>query len=90
MAIESLLASMLDLLREEERPALRQRIMKALSEHSQGQDRDESQALRFLQDLDIFVHWRGADFMYARGIAETLRVGEDMFELAYAMKRALR
>lgn len=88
MEIESLLDRLLALLREEERPALRQRILTALADHAGGQD--EAQALRFLQDLDIFVHWRGADFMYARGIAETLRVGEDMFELAYAMKRALR
>lgn len=90
MDIESLLDRLLTLLREEERPALRQRILTALADHAGGRDGNEAEVLRFLQDLDIFVHWRGADFMYARGIAETLRVGEDMFELAYAMKRALR
>lgn len=90
MEVESLLARMLGLLREEERPALHQRILAAMADHARGQEGDEAQALRFLQDLDILVHWRGADFMYSRGIAETLRVGEDIFELAYAMKRAQR
>ena len=51
---------------------------------------DETGALRFLQDLDIFVNMRGPEFMYSRGIAETLRVGEDIFELAYVMKQATR
>ena len=45
--------------------------------------------MRYLKDLDIFVSWRGADFMYSRGIAETLRVGEDIWELAYQFKKAM-
>ena len=49
----------------------------------------EARAMRFLKDLDIFVAWRGADFMYSRGIAETLREAEDIWELAYQFKKAM-
>lgn len=79
----TILARLVDLLREEARPALRTRITAALP----AQD---TEALRFLQDLDIFVNMPGPDFIYSRGIAETLRVGEDIFELAYVMKQAMR
>ena len=75
MEYEALLTKMTNMLHEEERPVLRKRI--------------EDRSLRYLQDLDIFLHMRGAEFMYSRGIAETLRVGEEIFELAYAMKRAM-
>lgn len=87
MEREALLNSLLDLLEERQRPALRARIEAALAEQAGGGD--DAKALRFLKDLDIFVHLRGTEFMYSRGIAETLRVGEDIFELAYAMKRAM-
>lgn len=90
MERETLLTKLMSLLEEDQRPALRRRIEDALERQARGDARDGPRALRFLQDLDIFVHLRGADFMYSRGIAETLRVGEDIFELAYVMKRALR
>ena len=88
MEREALLTKLMDMLREDERAGLRQRIEDTLAR--QGDGEDKARDLRFLQDLDIFVNLRGADFMYSRGIAETLRVGEDIFELAYVMKRALR
>ena len=90
MEHETLLTKMLNMLREEERTALRKRIEDTLVRNTIGDGKDEACSLRYLQDLDIFLHMRGAEFMYARGIAETLRVGEEIFELAYAMKRALR
>jgi len=86
---ETILTKMVDMLREEDRPVLRQRIEAAAAEAGDG-GRDVPGALRFLKDLDIYVNMRGADFIYTRGIAESLRVGEDIFELAYAMKHALR
>lgn len=79
----ALLSRIVDSLREDERPALRERIGNALAEQ------DSSAAeLRFLKDLDIFMSLPGPAFMYSRGIAETLRVGEDIFELAYVLRRA--
>ncbi len=92
---EALLAKMVGMLRQDKQPALRKRIEEAVAEHARGHmgqtgTQAEAVALRFLQDLDIFVNMRGADFIYSRGIAETLRVGEDIFELAYVMKHALR
>lgn len=86
---DTLLNRLLNLLREDQRPLLRSRIESAVAEAA-GPGGQESDALRFLQDLDIFVNMPGPDFMYSRGIAETLRVGEDIFDLAYAMKQALR
>lgn len=87
---ETLLTRLVGMLRHEERPALRKRIESAVAEQCGAEGQNGPIALRFLQDLDIFVNMRGPDFMYSRGIAETLRVGEDIFELAYVMKRALR
>ena len=89
MEHEALMAKMMNMLREEARPALRNRIEETLACNSKDDGKDESRSLRYLQDLDIYLHMRGADFMYSRGIAETLRVGEEFFELAYAMKRAM-
>jgi hypothetical protein len=89
MEHEALLTKMTDMLCEEERPALRKRIENTLALNSKGDDKDEARSLRYLQDLDIFLNMRGAEFMYSRGIAETLRVGEEIFELAYTMKRAM-
>ncbi len=90
MEHEALLTKMTGMLREEERPALRKRIEDTLARNAKGDGKDGARSLRYLQDLDIFLHMRGADFMYTRGIAETLRVGEEIFELAYVMKRAMR
>jgi hypothetical protein len=98
MEREALFVKLLDLLREDERPALRQKIEQAVDSQIKGEGGDgiagdaasEARALRFLQDLDIFINWRGPDFIYSRGIAESLRVGEDIFELAYQFKHAMR
>lgn len=87
---EALIVKMVGMLREEEQPALRKRIELAVAAQAGDEGRDGPSALRFLKDLDIYVNMRGADFIYTRGIAESLRVGEDIFELAYAMKHALR
>jgi hypothetical protein len=89
MEHEALLTKITKMLREEERAALRKRIEDTLARNSKNDGKDKARALRYLQDLDIFLHMRGADFMYARGIADTLRVGEEIFELAYVMKRAM-
>jgi len=100
MEHEALMTKLLDMLRDDKRPILKEKIELALEEQRRGglatangagaQDDGEARALRFLKDLDIFVNWRGADFMYSRGIAETLRVGEDIWELAYQFKHAMR
>lgn len=66
-----------------QREAFRARIGAALDERDSAADE-----LRFLQDLDIFLSMAGPAFMYSRGIAETLRVGEEIFELAYAIRQA--
>ena len=89
MEHEALLTKMTNMLREEERPALRKRIEDTLARNSKGDGKDDARSLSYLQDLDIFLNMRGAEFMYSRGIAETLRVGEEIFELAYTMKRAM-
>lgn len=83
MEREALLNRIVDSLREDARPALRARIEAALAEQDSG-----AGELRFLKDLDIFMSLPGPAFMYSRGIAETLRVGEDIFELAYVLRRA--
>lgn len=90
MTSETLLKNLLGLLPEAVRPELRGRIEAALAAQARGDGKDEARAMRYLKDLDIFVHVSGPQFMYSRGIAETLRVGEDIFELAYAMKRAMQ
>jgi hypothetical protein len=87
---EEKLAQLLELLPEAARGGMRDRIEAALAGQRRGDAEDEARAMRFLQDLDIFVHISGPQFMYSRGIAETLRVGEEIFELAYAMKRAMQ
>jgi hypothetical protein len=79
----ALLNRIVDSLPAQERPALRERIEAALAEQDSG-----AGELRFLKDLDIFMSLPGPAFMYSRGIAETLRVGEDIFELAYVLRRA--
>lgn len=90
MENDALLNKLMDLVREDKRTGLRERIANTLNLiRGSGAD-GEHQAARFLQDLDVYVHLSGPQFMYSRGIAETLRVGEDIFELAYAVKKALR
>jgi hypothetical protein len=86
---ETLLAQLVDMAHEDARPALRRRIEAALGEQRGEYGKGETMAQRFLKDLNIYVNMPGKEFMYTRGIAETLRVGEDIFELAYAMKRAM-
>lgn len=86
---ETLLTQMVDLAHENARPELRSRIEAALAEQSGEYGTGGTRAQRFLEDLNIYVHMSGKEFMYTRGIAETLRVGEDIFELAYALKRAM-
>lgn len=86
---EALLEKMLNRLHESERPAIRKRIEAAVARHANKDGREHARILRYLEDLDIYLNMRGADFMYTRGIAESLRVGEEIFDLAYAMKRAM-
>jgi hypothetical protein len=89
MTIEAKLIQVLELLPEDARPAMRARIEAVLVGQRRGDADDDARIMRYLQDLDIFVHVSGPQFMYSRGIAETLRVGEDIFELAYDMKKAM-
>lgn len=89
---EELLAKLLSMLQEDKKADLHSKIDAALAEEAAKAAtpaEGEKRAMRYLKDLDIFVSWRGADFMYSRGIAETLRVGEDIWELAYQFKKAM-
>ena len=86
---ELLLNKMVDRLPEDKRPALRKRIEDAVLEQAGAEGPCGPTAHRFLKDLDIFLNMRGPDFIYSRGIAESLRVGEDIFELAYVLKKAM-
>ncbi|OIN99454.1 MAG: hypothetical protein AUJ49_11165 [Desulfovibrionaceae bacterium CG1_02_65_16] len=93
MERETLLAKLLNMLREDQKADLHAKIEAALAEQVSAAPtpaEGEANAMRFLKDLDIFVSWRGADFIYSRGIAESLRVGEDIWELAYQFKHAMR
>lgn len=87
---EVIMSKVVDMVREDRRPAVRRRIEDALAEQVGVEGPDGPTALRFLKDLDIFVNMRGPDFIYSRGIAESLRVGEDIFELAYVIKHAMQ
>jgi hypothetical protein len=89
MERETLMAKLLDLVREGERSQMRRKIEEALASLPLQEACQENAQASFLNDLRILSTWRGPDFIYSRGIAETLRVGEDIFELAYAMKRAM-
>lgn len=89
MEREQLLNGLMDLVREDRRPALRRKIQDALDALPQGGPEHEANQARYLTDLGILARWRGPDFIYSRGIAETLRVDEEFFELAYAIKRAM-
>ncbi|WP_022660384.1 hypothetical protein [Paucidesulfovibrio longus] len=87
---ESLLSKVVGMVREDQRTVLRRRIEEAVIEEAGGEGPCGPKAYRFLKDLDIFINMPGPDFIYSRGIAESLRVGEDIFELAYVIKRAMQ
>lgn len=86
---ETLLNTMVDRLPEDKRPALRERIEQAVLAQAGAEGPCGPTAYRFLKDLSLFLNMRGPDFIYSRGIAESLRVGEDIFELAYVLKKAM-
>ncbi|MBZ2173287.1 hypothetical protein K6142_14740 [Cupidesulfovibrio sp. SRB-5] len=88
--LERVLQGLLAMLRDGERDRLRARIEAAVAAEARGEADDAARQLRFVQDLDILVHVHGPQFMYSRGIAETLRVGEDIVELAYDLQKALK
>ncbi|WP_419784885.1 hypothetical protein [Pseudodesulfovibrio sp.] len=87
---ETLMNKVVGQLRENMRDPMRKRIEDAVVEQVGDEKPEGSTGQRFLQDLDIFMNMRGPDFIYSRGIAESLRVGEDIFELAYVLKRAMQ
>lgn len=88
--LDRVLQGLLAMLRDDERDRLRARIEAAVAAEARGEADDAARQLRFVQDLDILVHVHGPQFMYSRGIAETLRVGEDIVELAYDLQKALK
>jgi hypothetical protein len=88
--LDRVLQGLLAMLRDGERDRLRARIEAAVAAEARGEADDAARQLRFVQDLDILVHVHGPQFMYSRGIAETLRVGEDIVELAYDLQKALK
>ncbi|EGB13402.1 hypothetical protein DND132_0184 [Pseudodesulfovibrio mercurii] len=87
---EMIVSKLVDQVREDQRPVMRRRIEEAVIEQAGAEGPDSPTAHRFLKDLDIFVNMRGPEFIYSRGIAESLRVGEDIFELAYVIKKAMQ
>uniref|UniRef100_A0A7C4RUL6 Uncharacterized protein n=1 Tax=Desulfatirhabdium butyrativorans TaxID=340467 RepID=A0A7C4RUL6_9BACT len=89
MEHEALLNDILARVAEKERDRIRKRIDEALARQARGDGKDPERLLRFVQDLDILLNMRGPEFIYSRGIAESLRVGEDMFELAYVIHHAM-
>lgn len=89
MEYEALLNGILARVAEKERDRVRKRIDEALSGQARDDGKDPERFLRYLQDLDILLNMRGPEFIYSRGIAESLRVGEDIFELAYAIHHAM-
>lgn len=86
---EALLNGILVRVAEQERDRIRERIDEALAVQARGDGKDPERFLRYLQDLEILLDMRGPEFIYSRGIAESLRVGEDIFELAYAIHHAM-
>jgi predicted metal-dependent TIM-barrel fold hydrolase len=88
--LDRVLDNLMGMVREGERDRLRARIEAAVAAQARGEADDAARQLRFVQDLDILVHVHGPQFMYSRGIAETLRVGEDIVELAYDLQKALK
>ena len=86
MSQKTLLENLLGLVPAQRRQEIRTRIEREMARHAAG---DDLRALRFLEDLDALARMRGPDFMYARGIAGSLRVNEEIFELAYAVQREM-
>lgn len=87
---EMIVSKLVNQVREDQRTVMRRRIEDAVIEQAGAAGPDSPAAHRFLMDLDIFVNMRGPEFIYSRGIAESLRVGEDIFELAYVLKKAMQ
>jgi hypothetical protein len=90
MEHEVLLKDILARVAEKEQDRIRKRIDEALAVQARGDGKDPERFLRFVQDLDILLNMRGPEFIYSRGIAESLRVGEDIFELAYVIHHAMK
>jgi hypothetical protein len=86
---EQIVSKLVDRVRTDRQAALRKRIEDAVVEQAGAEGPEGPTAHRFLLDLDLFVNMRGPEFIYSRGIAESLRVGEDIFELAYVLKKAM-
>lgn len=89
MEHEALLKGILVRVAGKERDRIRKRIDETLAGQARGDGKDPERFLRYLQDLDILLNMRGPEFIYSRGIAENLRVGEDIFELAYVIHHAM-
>jgi hypothetical protein len=85
-----IVSKLVDRVRADQQDVLRKRIEEAAAEQGGAGGLEGPAAYRFLMDLDIFVNMRGPEFIYSRGIAESLRVGEDIFELAYVLKKAMQ
>ena len=85
MSHATLLENILELVPAERRQELRTRIEREMARQAV----DVPGAARFLEDLYALANLRGPDFMYARGIAGSLRVSEEIFELAYALKQEM-
>jgi len=83
---EALLEGIVALVRDEHRQGIRELIGRETERYAEG---NASRALHFLEDLNFFVRMRGPDFIYSRGIAGSLRVSEEIFELAYAVKQKM-
>jgi len=90
MEHEALLNDILARVAEKERDRLQKRIDEVLAVQARGDGKDPERFLRYLQDLWILLDMRGPEFIYSRGIAESLRVGEDIFELAYVIHHAMK
>jgi hypothetical protein len=85
-----IVSRLVDRVRADQQEVLRKRIEEAVVEQAGAAGPESPAAHRFLMDLDIFVNMHGPEFIYSRGIAESLRVGEDIFELAYVLKKAMQ
>lgn len=80
---ETLLDKLAGLVPLEHRAGIRDRIERETRRHAAG---DASRARCFLEDLEFMVRMGGPDFMYTRGVAASLHVNEELFELAYAVR----
>ncbi|MEW6261062.1 MAG: hypothetical protein AB1547_14305 [Thermodesulfobacteriota bacterium] len=89
MEHEGLVNSILARVAEKEQDRIRKRINEALAGQARNDGKDPERFMRYVQDLDILLNMRGPEFIYSRGIAESLRIGEEIFELAYAIHHAM-